>query len=387
MSVFNAILKSTKACIVTIIVYFSVFVLFGNISAKATASTKDTMFEDSVVTVAITDNDNSALSRGLVDYLKETENVVDPQTTSIKEMNDNVRFLIYDYALIIPDDFSERAKKGETEDLLEFVAPRATAPQYLLTEKIRTYMQDVMVYLNSGYSEDEAIALTKENMIKLSDTKASIMDNADENHRSFYTGMFTFNGYTLMMILCISISSVLSFTKDVDVKNRISVSGMHFKTRNFAIIAAVFCIGIVITAAVTVVVGLMGLSDTNGKFIFYCIDVIALMLVGLGMAYMISAITTNENIINMVTNMLVLSMSFFCGVFIDIQFLSPAIVKFAHFLPLYWYTAAIRLINDTSVDKILGKTFYEYLLIEILFAGIFFAAGLIISKKKEQYAV
>ena len=189
------------------------------------------------------------------------------------------------------------------------------------------------------------------------------------------------------MILCISISSVLGFTKDVDVKNRISVSGMHFKTRNIATIAAVFCIGIVITAAVTVVVGLMGLSDTNGKFIFYCIDVIALMLVGLGMAYMISAITTNENIINMVTNMFVLSMSFFCGVFIDIQFLSPAIVKFAHFLPLYWYTAAIRLINDTPADRILGKTFYEYLLIEILFAGIFFAAGLIISKKKEQYAV
>ena len=387
MSVFNAILKSTKACLVSIIVYFSVFVLFGNISAKATATTKDTMFEDSIVKVAITDNDNSALSRGLVEYLNETEDVVDPQTTSIKEMNDNVRFLIYDYALIIPDDFSERVKNGETEDLLEYVAPGATAPQYLLTEKINTYMKDVMVYLNSGYSEDESIALTKENMIKLSDTKASIMDNADENHRSFYTGMFTFNGYTLMMILCISISSVLSFTKDADVKNRISVSGMHFKTRNIAIIAAVFCIGIVITAAVTVVVGLMGLSDTNGKFIFYCIDVIALMLVGLGMAYMISAITTNENIINMVTNMFVLSMSFFCGVFIDIQFLSPAIVKFAHFLPLYWYTAAIRLINDTPVDKILGKTFYEYLLIEILFAGIFFAAGLIISKKKEQYAV
>ena len=387
MSVFNAILKSTKACLVSIIVYFSVFVMFGNISARATATTKDTMFEDSIVKVAITDNDNSALSRGLVEYLNETEDVVDPQTTSIKEMNDNVRFLIYDYALIIPDDFSERVKNGETEDLLEYVAPGATAPQYLLTEKINTYMKDVMVYLNSGYSEDESIALTKENMIKLSDTKASIMDNADENHRSFYTGMFTFNGYTLMMILCISISSVLSFTKDADVKNRISVSGMHFKTRNIAIIAAVFCIGIVITAAVTVVVGLMGLSDTNGKFIFYCIDVIALMLVGLGMAYMISAITTNENIINMVTNMFVLSMSFFCGVFIDIQFLSPAIVKFAHFLPLYWYTAAIRLINDTPVDKILGKTFYEYLLIEILFAGIFFAAGLIISKKKEQYAV
>ncbi len=387
MSVFNAILKSTKACIVTIIVYFSVFVLFGNISARATATTKDTMFEDSIVTVAITDKDDSALSRGLVEYLKETEKVVSPQTTSVKEMNDNVRFLIYDYALIIPEDFSERAKAGETEDLLEYVAPGATAPQFLLTEKIRTYMQDVMVYLNSGYSEEEAIALTKENMIKLSETRANVIDTADENHRSFYTGMFTFNGYTLLMILCVSISSVLGFTKDTDVKNRINVSGMHFNTKNAATIAAVFCIGIVITAAITVVVGLMGLSDTNGKFLFYCINVFALMLIGIGMAYMISAITNNENIINMVTNMFVLSMSFFCGVFIDLQFLSPAIVKFAHFLPLYWYTAVIRLINDTPADKILGTTFYEYLLIEVLFAGIFFAAGLVISKKKEQYAI
>ena len=387
MSVFNAILKSTKACLVTIIVYFSVFALFGNISAKATATTKDTMFEDSVVKVAITDNDNSALSQGLVDYLKETQNVVDPQTTSLVEMNDNVRFLIYDYALIIPEDFSERAKAGETEDLLEFVAPGATAPQFLLTEKIRTYMQDVMVYLNSGYSEEEAIALTKENMIKLSDTKATVMDTSDENHRSFYTGMFTFNGYTLLMILCISISSVLGFTKDRDVKNRISVSGMHFKSRNFATIAAVFCIGFIITAAVVLFVALMGMADTNGKLFFYCINVLALMLVGMGMAYMISAITTNENIINMITNMFVLSMSFFCGVFIDLQFLSPSIVKFAHFLPLYWYTATIRLINDTPIDKILGKTFFEYLLIEVLFACLFFAAGLIISKKKEQYAV
>ncbi|MBP3728608.1 MAG: hypothetical protein J6H22_06730, partial [Pseudobutyrivibrio sp.] len=66
MSVFNAILKSTKACLVSIIVYFSVFVMFGNISARATATTKDTMFEDSIVKVAITDNDNSVLSRGLV---------------------------------------------------------------------------------------------------------------------------------------------------------------------------------------------------------------------------------------------------------------------------------------------------------------------------------
>ena len=107
------------------------------------------------------------------------------------------------------------------------------------SEKIRTYMQDVMVYLNSGYSEDEAIRLTYDQMLELSDTKASVLDTSDDNHRSFYTSMFTFNGYTLMMLLCICCASTLTFMKNKDVKKRISVSGMHFMTRNAATIGGV----------------------------------------------------------------------------------------------------------------------------------------------------
>ena len=111
------------------------------------------------------------------------------------------------------------------------------------------------------------------------------------------------------------------------------------------------------------------------------------MLIGLGLAFLISAITTNSNIVSMITNMLVLSMSFFCGVFIDLAFLSKNIVKAAHFMPLYWYTAAVRYINDTDINKIFSTTFFEYLLLQLLFATIFFGAGLVISKKKEQYAI
>ncbi len=387
MSVFNAILKSTKASMVTIIIYFSVFVIFGSLSARTSATTKDTMFVDSTVTVAVTDNDDSAISRGLVSYLERTQNVVGAQTDSYMEMNDNVRFDVYDYALIIPEGFADRVKNGEREDLLEYIAPGATAPQYLLSGKIDTYVQDLMVYLECGYSEEEALELTGENMDQLAETKAFVMDASDENYRSFYSGIFTFNGYTLLMILCVCLSTVLIFTKDRDVKNRINVSGMHFKTKNFATIMAVMSVGFAITTAVNIVVILMGLSDHSGKILFYCLNAYMLMLVGVGMAFLFSAITTSEQLINMLSNMLVLSMSFICGVFINMDFLSAGIVKAAHFFPLYWYTMAVRLINDTPVEEIFGKAFGEYLLIEALFACAMFAAGLIISKKKEQYAL
>ncbi|MBR5952812.1 MAG: hypothetical protein IKZ85_06025 [Pseudobutyrivibrio sp.] len=49
--------------------------------------------------------------------------------------------------------------------------------------------------------------------------------------------------------------------------------------------------------------------------------------------------------------------------------------------------AAINFINNTATSEILCKKFGMYLLIEILFAFAFFAAGMIISKKKEQYAI
>jgi ABC-2 type transport system permease protein len=244
-----------------------------------------------------------------------------------------------------------------------------------------------MVYLKSGYSEKEAIDLSNKNMTKLSKTKATVKDTSDGNHRSYYTGMFTFNGYTLLMMLCISVSAVLNFTKDTDIKNRINVSGMPFANRNAATILAVISIGLIITTAVNITVAIMGSSDYNAKLPFYCLNSYVLMFVGLGMAFLLSAITTNDNIINMITNMFVLSMSFFCGVFIDTIFLSKDIVAAAHFMPLYWYTAAVKHINDTATNRMFTANFIEYLLLEALFALLFFGAGLVISKKKEQYAI
>ena len=89
----------------------------------------------------------------------------------------------------------------------------------------------------------------------------------------------------------------------------------------------------------------------------------------------------------MAANMMVLSMSFLCGVFVDTQYLSESIIKAAHFMPLYWYTTAIKFINDTPINSIWSRQFGLYLFIEILFAIAFFAAGMIISRKKEQYAL
>ena len=201
MSVFKAIIKSIRSNIINIIVYFSIFAFFGNITARATVTTTDTMFEEVTMNVAVTDNDNSAISNAVVSYLEETQNVVDPQSEDPQTINENVRFGIYQYAIIIPEGFGESIKAGDNKKELEYIAPGTSASEYLLTQKISDYLNDIVIYLENGYTENEAIELTHEQMIKLNDTKAIVNDKSDENHRSFYTGMFTFNGYSMMNML------------------------------------------------------------------------------------------------------------------------------------------------------------------------------------------
>ncbi len=386
MSVFKAILKSVKTSAINIAVYFSIFVLFGNISARATTSTTENIFIEVKQDVAVIDNDNSNLSRGIVEYINATQNIVDPGTDDLKTINDNVRFFIYDYAIIIPEGFSESVKDGNYDNALEYIAPGENTSEYLLTEKLSTYLKDVVVYLNSGYTEDEAIELTHKQMMELNETKATVLDTSEKNHRSFYTGMFTFNGYSLLMILCISVSSCLLFMKDKDVNSRISVSGMHFRVRNAGVIGAITLIGFVLTTFVIAVIALMSGTAPTEKLGFYSLNAYALMVVGLGLAYLISSLAADENLINMLSNMFVLSMSFLSGTFVDAQFLSPSILKLAHFLPLYWYNTAIKYINDTPATELVFTKFGTYLSVELLFAFVFFAAGMVITKKKEQYA-
>ncbi|MCR4960252.1 MAG: ABC transporter permease [Lachnospiraceae bacterium] len=388
MTVFKATMRSLRAYYSTIIVYFLVFAVFGTIQSNAKASTSDTFYEDTVLDVAVIDYDNSTLSAALTEYLKDTQNLVDAKTEDPVKLNDNIRFGIYDYAIIIPEEFEENILKNETEDVLQYFSSADSAAGYLATEKIRTYLSDIVVYLESGYSEEEALTLASEQMEEIKGVEANVLSESDHSSDSFLSVQFTFNAYSLMMLLSVCIGSVLGFMKDKNAMDRIAVSGTTFKARSRGLILAVIVIGVGITTSMVAFTAITGFTKAGfEKFGYYTINEFILMLVGLGLAYFISSLTHEANIINMVANMIVLSMSFLCGVFVPIEFLSEKILSFSHFLPLYWYVNATNYINSHPMGEIFGREFLTSLLIELLFAGVFFVSGLIISRKKEQYAI
>lgn len=379
MPIFKSTLLSIKAYLPTILIYFLVLVVFAAMTSGSDYS--DSLYTDTVLDVAVIDRDNSAFSKAIVSYLDRTEHLVPANTTDPKKLNDNVRFSIYDYALVIPKGF-------KTSHKLEYYSSGNSASGYLMTEKIQSYVKGIVVYLNSGYHMDEAIALTNHQTSEADKTSASILDDTGSHQNSRFTWMFTFNGYALLMMICISISSVMTYLKDKNVNNRINVSCMSFAKRNTGLLLSVLVIGIVLTLATILFTIVKSMGDSAmSKVGYFSLNAFVLMFVGLGMAYFISSITKNESIINLLSNMMILSMSFLCGVFIPMELLDDTIVAISHFLPLYWYVQAVNYISTHAIGDIISKDLLTDLAMQLVFSAIFFAAGLIVSQKKEQYAI
>ncbi|MCR5581442.1 MAG: ABC transporter permease [Pseudobutyrivibrio sp.] len=388
MTIFKATIKSLRSYAVTIIVYMSVFILFGTMQGAMMADSSEKVYEDSAIKVAILDYDDSTLSHALVDYVDSTQILTDAGSEDLREINDNLRFDIYSYAIIIPEGFEEDVLSGHSDDSLEYMSNNQSAAGYLMTEKIRTYLTDIVVYLNSGYDTADAIRLTQESMEELNGISANIISEDNHSSTSKLARMFIFCAYSLLMLLAVCIGSILNYMKEPDSKNRIAVSGMPFVKRYAGLISAVLVIGLGLTASLVIFTGISGsiISDVD-KFGYYALNMFTLMFIGIGLAYFVGSIAKDENTVNMVSNMIVLSMSFLCGVFVPMEFLTDKIIKAAHFLPLYWYVTAADYIDNHSAGQVISPQFIQYLLIQLIFAIIFFVAGLIISKKREQYAI
>ncbi|MBQ7077262.1 MAG: ABC transporter permease, partial [Lachnospiraceae bacterium] len=122
MPVFKATMKSLKVVLLNISIYFVIFIVFGDMTAWGSSSSTETIFEETKLDVVIIDNDNSALSRGLTEYIDKTQDLKKAKTDDLRVINDNIRFNIYDYAIIIPSGFEEKVKNGEFKDAIEYIS-------------------------------------------------------------------------------------------------------------------------------------------------------------------------------------------------------------------------------------------------------------------------
>lgn len=392
MPVFNATIKSLRRFIPSLVIHLSMFLLFASLFAYFGANTASEVFRESELNVTVVDQEDSETSRALIHFLATNEKVtVDKQKdlsqTELQTLNDSVRFDISDFVLIIPEDFSSKVKDGD-DHAARYIATGDTASGELLSHKISSYLKDVMIYLNSGYSEKEAGELAAAQLADAAKPEVKIAKTVNGSSDPYIQSVFTFLAYSLLTTVTLSVAMILIYMREHDLYARISVSGTTFFTRYAAMAGAVLFVAVGLCVVLIAFALYLTRSDPSiTKAGLYILNAFALMPVGIGFAFLISSFARNEGLVNMLTTMLLISMCFISGVFVPAEFMSEKVLAASHYLPLYWYVHGVELITDSPAGCYPGGDFTLSLFVQLLFAAVLFCAGIVISRKKELYAV
>lgn len=383
MTVFNAYLTIFKRKWKSLIIYLVIFVVFGNMSARANADTMKKSFESRSLNVSIIDNDKSELSKAVTKYIKSGDKIKNLKTNDLKKINDYVRYGLVDYALIIPKGFQAGVDNNGPE--IKYISGGTTSSEAIMTRKINTYINDVKAYNKSGSTITESIDKTRIAVAEASDSKVRLVSTEVKQDKDLLYHLFNFAAYGMYMLISESIGMVLVRIKEKDVRTRINISSYSYLKKNMEIILGILISSIL---GVSVFAGYSALTGTAsqeyGKILFYCLNLFITMLPGMSIGYFIGSISEEDNIINLIANSLILTMSFISGVFVSRDILSAGVLRFARFSPMYWYVEGNGVINDNPIGNILGSDFMVCAIMQLLFAVVIMVAGLIINRIRER---
>ena len=107
------------------------------------------------------------------------------------------------------------------------------------------------------------------------------------------------------------------------------------------------------------------------------------MLVSVTIAYLIGTFVKNQEALSGIVNIVSLSMSFICGVFVDLDYLSSGVRKAAQFFPVYWYERVNNLVAEYGASAGLVKTeILQGIGIQLVFAAAFICITMAVSRQR-----
>lgn len=375
---FFKLLNSHKGQVIMYIcIFVSLMLLFTNNSGKDNSN----IWQKSKVEYALIDNDNSELSTAVVSYINETHNLC---KNKINDNRSEIQDALYNREIEvfvkIPSGYQDSFINGGEAEIEVLTIP-GTNPATFFESDLNSYLSKVSIYIKSGKDIKSAVEKASvANEIKI-DAKLLGKDTLSRSARFNYFGYL---GYVMLLVMIMGIAPIIQVYNGKEIRNRIECSSYKFVNLNKELILGVLTIGLGFCALFTVLaVILLGrtsytIFDMGG--LYNIINMVVYMTIGAAFAYLISAITDNDQILSMFSNVVALSMSFLCGVFVPLDLLSDGVVKVAHFLPAFWYIKVVSLIEE-GTDNII-KPFLSYIGVELLFAIAIILAGMLISRRK-----
>lgn len=339
------------------------------------------------VDIAIVDRDQSAVSKALTKYL-EGQNT----RKKIKDDEDSFKNELYwrnvNYILVIPDGFEQDVMQGK-QNVLSAKKVRDAVETAYVEEEIGSFLNLYTLYLNVGYSTENAVKKTKHDLAQKVSVTLEKRNDGRSERKNVGALYYQYLPYVMISVGILIVAAILVIFYQEDVKKRCICSSTSLKEQNKQLIFASLFSCFFLTAFFY----LLGLVVTKGKLIgqvhfwFYGINAFCFMLVVLALSFLLANMVHTENGINGCSNVLSLALCFLGGIFVPYSIMPDAVVKAAHFIPTYWYTMALEEVAYmTKVTPEFLRQFSMDVLVEVVFAFTMLSAGLLLSKRRRVFS-
>lgn len=360
MQVFNTFFKITKKQFPSFIIYFAIFtVLLGTLSSVGTGNNA---YKESKQEVAIFNNDDSAKSKYLKEYVSGKHNIIEVENDD-EVIRDYLYFQVIDYVLYIEDGCS----------LTNVKRPGSTIGGYV-DSQIETFCNTYDSYILAGYSDEEAnektlAAIDNEGLVSIKGKGAS-------KPAIYY--FYTYLSYILISLLINAMAPVIIALNKKAVRDRSNISPLTARSRNLQIIAGSVILSVAIWLFMVMISAVMFKGELfDGVNVYLVLNSFCYLILSAGIVSIISNFSLKPQIISMVSNVISLTFSFLGGVFVPMEIFGDTLLTVSKYLPTYWYvTACDQIFTGNATDKM-----FMCMGIQLLFALAFFAVSLVISKR------
>lgn len=385
MTVFKGYLKGALRQKIVILLYLVIFLGLGTLMTMSMDENPTGNYEAQSLKMAVIDRDQTSVSKGLDDYLGESQDLVKLKDDR-KVLQEELYYGNIQYVLIIPEGFEKALEESGTDqakELLEGTGRPGSNQSYYAKELAEGYLTGISVYLDAGYTSEEAV----KGMAALESQGSTVELAEGSSSMSKVAGTFQYLPYILTALSCYVIGFVMLDYQRLEIRRRLAVSAVSFAQQLVQMLFAFLVIGLAFYVVSFLMVGLMNPHQIfqEPSIQYYAMNVATMVVVGLSIAFLVVHVAGTANGVNGLANVIALGMSFICGVFIPESMLSSSVKNLARFLPVYWYEQNNTILGTHSelsmsmIDKIWVGCSWQ-----LVFSVIVLVAAVVIRKLKER---
>ena len=371
MLLFKTYFKILKKYWTSSLIYL---IIFGGIFAVlilSSENTEDMGFKQSSYDIYIENNDDSELSTLIYGYLSDIHNV-SSETYLDEELEEMLYFADIVYILRIPEGFGESFLNDGNVRLHNLQDESKMYGSYI-DSQIESYLSSVKSYMAAGYDLKASDTLARKGL----DTERIISELDKGDGKGFIYYIYLYLPYVLFsMIFCGTLPIMLSFRKK-EIRDRMNASGYPAVKRSIGIIfgnsAASFLAWLLLSIIALIFVSEDLFTEIGGLLI---LNSLIFLLVCISATSFAGSFNLKLDGVQMISNVVSLSMCFLGGVFVPMELLSDGVKSVGRFLPTFWYVSAVNEVFNGKDYSLITK----YMGIEITFAVFFIIITFVYSK-------